>query len=128
MSRSIRQKRVADLLQAKISTILQTEMRDPRLTLVTVTKINVDRELEYANVWVCAPQGNAREAEVMTALKKAAGFIRHQVAQGVRLRKMPQLRFHWDLAPDQTEYINQVLDSLEISTNTDLEAATPNDD
>lgn len=108
---SIRQQRIADEVLTEVSRALQFEVNDPRVHLVTVTRVNVDRELDYASIWVCAAE-SSREKEIMAALQSASGFIRYQVAQRLKLRKMPQFRFYWDPAPDIFEQVNRVIDQL----------------
>jgi len=103
---------VADRIRAEISELLTREMADPRLKLVTVTDVGVDRELAYANVWVCRADGNSAEKEVMAALEGAKGFLRREIAARVQLRNAPQLVFHWDRAPDHAEKISHILDEL----------------
>ena len=112
MASTVRQKRVADRLQAVISELIQREMNDPRLELVTVTRVNIDRELEYANVFVCTVGDESRQAEVLSVLKGAHGFIRREVGRRVQLRRTPEILFHWDLAPDKGEQVEQLLDQL----------------
>ena len=94
MTSTLRQKRVADRLQVEISELFQREMNDPRLELVTVTRVNIDRELEYAHVFVSTVGDEARQAEVLAILKGAHGFIRREIGRRVRLRRTPQLVFH----------------------------------
>jgi len=112
MTSPLRQKRVAERLQAVISELIQREMNDPRLELVTVTRVNIDRELEYANVFVCTVGDETRQAEVLSVLKGAHGFIRREVGRRVQLRRTPEIIFHWDLAPDKGEQVEQLLDKL----------------
>jgi ribosome-binding factor A len=112
MTSTLRQKRVADRLQVEISELFQREMNDPRLELVTVTRVIIDRELEYANVFVCTMGDETRQAEVLAILKGAHGFIRREIGRRVRLRRTPELIFHWDLAPDKGEQVEQLLDQL----------------
>lgn len=112
MANQVRQKRVADRIRAEISELIAREMADPRLKLVTVTDVSVDRELAYANVWVCRADGNSAEKEVITALEGAKGFLRREIAARVQLRNAPQLVFHWDRAPDHAEKISHILDEL----------------
>ena len=91
-------------------------MRDDRLNLVTVTHVNVDRELEHANVWVCAPSlGEDRSEQVLSALTGAAGFIRHELASRLKLRRIPQLHFHWDVTPDKAAQIEKIIDGISVS-------------
>jgi ribosome-binding factor A len=112
MANQVRQKRVADRIRAEISELLAREMADPRLKLVTVTDVSVDRELAWANVWVCRADGDAAEKEVLAALDGAKGFLRREVAIRLQLRNAPQLVFHWDHAPDHAEKMAQILDEL----------------
>ena len=116
MANQVRQKRVADRIRAEIGDLLTREMADPRLKLVTVTDVSVDRELAYANVWVCRADGNSAEKEVITALEGAKGFLRREIAARVQLRNAPQLVFHWDRAPDHAEKISHILDELKSET------------
>jgi len=131
----LRQKRVADRLQAEISQLIQLEMNDPRLALVTVTVVNIDRELEYANVFVSTVGDEARRKEVMQALGHATGFIRREVARRVQLRRAPELIFHWDPSPEKAEQIAQLLDEIKTvdsaaadSTNLKEAAREPDSD
>jgi ribosome-binding factor A len=112
MTSTVRQKRVADRLQAVISELIQREMNDPRLELVTVTRVIIDRELEYANVFVCTVGDETRQAEVLKVLTGAHGFIRREVGRRVQLRRTPEVIFHWDVAPDKGEQVEQLLDQL----------------
>src|SRR5262245_52551308 len=112
MANQVRQKRVADRIRAEISDLIAREMSDPRLKMVTVTDVSVDRELAYANVWVCRADGNTAEPEVMKALEGAKGLLRREIATRVQLRHAPQLVFHWDRAPDHAEKMAQILDEL----------------
>jgi ribosome-binding factor A len=112
MPTPIRQKRVADRLQQEISQLLQTEMNDPRLALVSVTVVNVDRELEYANVFFSTVGDEERRKEVMRVLNGARGYIRREIARRVQLRRAPELIFHWDPSPEKAEHIAQLLDQI----------------
>lgn len=107
----LRQKRVADRLQQEVSTLL-LEMKDPRLDLVTVTRVNIDRELEYANIFVSTVGDDARRKEVLQTLDHAKGYIRREIGQRVQLRRAPEVIFHWDPSPEKAEQISQLLDEL----------------
>jgi ribosome-binding factor A len=111
MPSALRQKRVADRLLQEISALL-LEMNDPRLSLVTVTVVNIDRELEHANVFVSTVGDEARRKEVMQVLNGAKGYIRREVSHKVQLRRAPELIFHWDPSPEKAEQISHLLDEL----------------
>ncbi len=112
MPSPLRQKRVADRLLQVISQLLQSELSDPRLALVTVTRVNIDRELEYANVFVSTVGDETRRKEVLAALERARGLIRREVARRVQLRRAPEIIFHWDPAPEKAEHVAQLLDQI----------------
>ena len=110
----IRQKRTADKIRNIFSELFLREMRDPRLQDVTITEVNIDRELQYADIYVNALGDDAREKEVIDALQGAKGYLRRELASRLRARSVPQLHFHWDPTLAHAEHIGQLLDGLEI--------------
>jgi ribosome-binding factor A len=115
MPSALRQRRVADRIQAEVSELLQREIKDPRLALVTVTRVNIDRELEHANVFVSTLGDEMRQKEVLRALEGAKGFIRREIGRRVQLRRTPQMVFHWDPGPEKVEQVGRLLDELKSS-------------
>jgi ribosome-binding factor A len=94
-----RVERVGQLIREKIgSLIVEGRIKDPRVdTFLTVTRVKVSRDFSYANVYVSSfktPQGLARG---VAGLQSAAGFIQAQIANQIRLRQTPHLRFFEDL-------------------------------
>lgn len=110
----IRQERTADQIQVILSEVFLRELRDPRLAGVTVTEVLVDRELQYATVYVNALGDDDRQAEVMAGLESAAGFLRREVAQSLDLRSAPVMRFQWDPRLKYVEEVDSLLDGLDI--------------
>ena len=92
--------------------MLIREISDPRLELIYVTDVKVDKELAYADVFVSALEGHERSKEVLTGLESASGFIRRTLAGRVDLRVFPRLRFHWDPTPENADHIERVLADL----------------
>ncbi len=127
MPSPLRQKRVADRIQAEISELLLRGMKDPRLALVTVTRVNIDRELEHANVFVSTVGDEARQNEVMRVLEGATGFIRREIGRRVQLRHTPQIMFHWDPGPEKVEQVGRLLDELK-TANAPIEGDASGDD
>lgn len=109
MPSPLRMKRINDRFKEVLSVILLTKIADPRLADVSVTDVKVDRELDYANIYVSAPQGRVREKEVLEALNHAAGFIKYELANEIDLRIMPKLRFFWDVTPERADRIDTLL-------------------
>jgi ribosome-binding factor A len=110
----IRQRRTAEQIRYILSELFLRQMHDPRLQGLTITDVKIDRELQYANIYVNALGNESRQQEVMTSLDKAVGFLRRELSGRMRVRTVPQLQFHWDPTLAHAEEINQLLDSLDI--------------
>lgn len=110
----IRQKRTAEQLRLVLSELFLRELSDPRLHGITVTDVQIDRELEHADIYVSALGDESRETEVMAALGSAEGFLRRELASRVRMRKVPQLHMHWDPSLAHIQEVESILDNLNI--------------
>lgn len=90
--------RVAQELQKEIAVILQREVKDPRIGMVTVSDVEVTRDLAYAKVFVTFLFDNDQQYidQAMKGLEKAAPYIRTLVGKAMRLRIVPELRFVYD--------------------------------
>lgn len=112
MVREARVRRISDRIHQELSLVLQREVADPRLAMVTVTAVEVDRELAFATIYVTALGTQDRMNEVLSALESARGYLRRELAARVRLRSFPQLRFQWDLSYERGTRIDELLDML----------------
>jgi ribosome-binding factor A len=90
--------RIADHLRRELATLIQQGMRDPRLAMVSVTDVEVSKDLAHARVFYTTMDADSTEAaaEVTEALNRAAGFMRSQLSRDSSLRTVPQLRFRFD--------------------------------
>ncbi len=117
MPSEIRLQRISDRIRQDISEMLSMgEIHDPRLTGISITDVTVDRELAYADVYVSAIEGQAREKEVMKGLEAATGFFRRKLSKTIELRAFPRLRFHWDVTPEHADHIEKLILELKNST------------
>lgn len=99
MSREFkRSDRVAQELQKEVAVILQREVKDPRIGMVTVSDVEVSRDLSYAKIFVTFLFDNDPDAisQGMKGLEKASPYIRTLVGKAMRLRIVPELRFIYD--------------------------------
>ncbi len=110
----VRQERTAELIQQLLSEMFLREVNDPRLAGVTITEVQIDRELQYATAYVNALGDDSRREEVMAGLQSAAGFLRRELAQSLDLRSAPMLRFEWDPRLRYVEEVDELLDELDI--------------
>ena len=94
--------RIGDQMQRELAQLIQREVKDPRLGMVTVNAVKVSRDLGYADIYVSlltTEELTAESPEVkdsISVLNRAAGFLRGQVGRAMKLRVIPQLRFHFD--------------------------------
>lgn len=109
MPSPLRMKRINDRFKEVLSLVFLTKMEDPRLADVSVTDVKVDRELDYANIYVSALGGAERSREVIEALNHARGFLKYELANEIDLRVMPKLRFFWDPTPERADRIDTLL-------------------
>ena len=104
--------RVADQLQKELAVLIQREVKDPRLGMVTVSGATVSRDLGYADIYVTlrGEQDSERIKENLQVLKRAAGFLRSQIAQRIKLRHVPELRFHFDESVVRGQHLSSLID------------------
>lgn len=93
---SIRQAKVGEMIKRELAEILHRDMRDPRLALVSVTGVDVARDLTIAKVYVSVIGDEKEKAEAVKALQGASGFLRGQLGKAIDLRTVPQLAFRYD--------------------------------
>ena len=93
-----RTQRVADYLQRELAALIQHEVRDPRVGMVSITGVDVSRDLGYAKVYYTVMSSDSGDdaSESNEALNKAAGFLRSQLSRDSNMRTVPQLRFIFD--------------------------------
>ena len=107
-----RLQKIEDRIFQELSTLLLREVADPRLVGVSITKVRVDRELAYANIYVSSLEGSESADEIIAGLKHAGGYLRSELARRMQLRYTPRLRFFWDPSPEHADRIDQLIASL----------------
>jgi len=94
-----RTNRIGQLVMRELAQMIQHEVSDPRVGLVTVSHVDVTADMKYAKVFVTRLNGVDSEQDIeecLAGLKRAAGFLRRNLAGRVELRNIPELRFHYD--------------------------------
>ena len=113
MPSAIRIRKIEERIRDELAELFLYDLEDPRLSGVMATDVKIDRELEYASIYVSAIEGSERSAEVLAALTSAAGYIRRALAQSVELRSFPRLRFYWDPTPENAARLEELFHALE---------------
>lgn len=107
--------RVGDQIQRDLATLIQREIRDPRLGMVTISHVKVSKDLGYADIYFTVMAfGDQSEQDVIKAtsqiLNNAAGFLRTELARGIKLRIMPHLRFHFDTTVERGRQLHGLIE------------------
>jgi ribosome-binding factor A len=107
-----RPQRLALQIQHEVSLILSRDMRDHRVGFVTVTGVDMSPDLRYARIFVSA-MGSEREKDLaLETLNHAAGWIRRELGQRIRIKFLPEIEFRADTSQQYGERIDQLLDDL----------------
>jgi ribosome-binding factor A len=111
-----RSTRVADQMQRELAGMIGRVLEDPRVGLLTVTEVRLNKDLSHAKVFVSSIGGSLTPDELVAALQHAAGFIRHGIGQAMKLRIIPELRFIYD---DTQERAARLEDLIARANSTD---------
>ncbi len=120
-----RTERIAERIRNELSEMLIYDISDPRLEGVSITDVNVDRELAFASIYVSAFEGSVRTDEIMAGLESARGYLRRELSHRINLRSFPHLRFYWDPTFERAEHIDKLIASLQEEPPTDEEGQDP---
>jgi len=112
MASKSRARRVGDRIREELAAVLIEQVSDPRLVLITITGVEVDRELAFATVYITAMGGEDRSEEVMQGIEAAQGYLRRELAGRIQMRAFPQLRFRWDTSHEKGTRVDDLLDQL----------------
>lgn len=111
-----RTRRVADQIQRHLAELIQKELGDPRLGMVTVTAVDVSHEFEHARVFftVLGKQldDQSQIEETTEILNHAAGFLRRELARRLKLRTTPELVFVYDTSLEQGNRLADLIESV----------------
>ncbi|GJM14007.1 MAG: ribosome-binding factor A [Pseudohongiella sp.] len=127
---SSRMQRVADQIQRELASLIQMEVNDPRVGMVSVTGVEVSKDLAHARVFVTvlntltddsqlndstlSEPGDLDRLEIeenVNALNKAAGFLRSLLAKRLSTRSVPKLRFYYDGSVERGQQLSSLIDS-----------------
>ncbi len=109
---STRTERVQEFLRQEISDILMRDIKDPRLGFVTVTGVEVTKDLRHAKVFVSIMGDEAAKEQSLMILQRASGHIRSEVAHRSTMKTTPQLSFRTDTAVEQGSRIFEILQQV----------------
>lgn len=91
-----RTRRLGEQIQRELAVLIQREVKDPRVGFVTVSAVDVSRDLAHAKVYITELGEAGHRDECLQALNHAASFLRHELGQRLSVRHIPELKFTYD--------------------------------
>jgi ribosome-binding factor A len=114
-----RVQRVAEEIKKEIARIIQEELKDPRIGFVTITRVDLSRDLRMAKVYFSLLGSKKQLRDTKVGLEKSANFIRRLLGQRMHLRYVPQIMFRLDENIEYSIHISKVLDQLKHKDESD---------
>jgi len=105
-----RTRRVADQIQRELADVVRLELKDPRVGMITITDVEVTPDYAHAKVFYTLLGDAARAEEAGQGLRRAAGFLRTQLAHRLKFRTVPQLQFVYDTSVERGMKLSRLID------------------
>lgn len=110
MPQEKRNRKIADAIQRDLSELIRLEMRDPRVSMVTLTDVELTRDNAHAKVFFTSMGTEAQVESCQHGLQSAAGFLRSQLANRLTIRTVPQLHFEIDTSIERGVRLSRLID------------------
>jgi len=111
--------RIAELIREEISLILRSDVKDPRLGMLSVTRVKITPDLRHAHIYI-SPFKKEEVVETLNCLNHARGFIQRRLGDRIKLRYTPIIEFHEDDSIKYGAHIMELLENLK-KHKTDVE-------
>ncbi len=112
MQPSRRPQRLALQIQHEVSLMISRDMKDRRIGFVTITGVQMSPDLRHARIFVSLMGSESEKKESMETLTRAAGWIRHELGQRIRMKFLPDITFQPDTSQDYGEHIDRLIDEI----------------
>ena len=106
-----RTRRVGEQLRRELAELIRDELRDPRLALISMTSVQVSRDLAYARIYVTLMGDVAERSERVADLNRAAPLLRRELGRRMRLRVIPKLEFRYDEVVEHGARLSALIDA-----------------
>jgi len=113
--KSVRLLRIEDELVREVTAIIR-RLRDPRIGMVTVTGAAITGDLRQAKIFVSVLGNDSEKKSTFIALERAESFVRREVGRAIRLKVVPEIKFHCDSSAEEGEHIDSLLKGLHDDT------------
>jgi ribosome-binding factor A len=102
--------RIAEQIQRDLSGIIRSELKDPRVGMVTITDVEVAHDYAHAKIFFTVMGNKSDPAQCTEGLTRAAGFLRSELGKGMSLRVVPQLHFVYDTSIERGVHLSNLID------------------
>ena len=109
---SSRPERVGQAIRDELAQLIARDLHDPGVGFITLTRVKVSPDLQVARAYYTTMGDETARRETAKALKRAAPFLRRQIGQRIRLRRVPELDFFYDESIARGDRIEQILQEL----------------
>ena len=109
MANPQRLRRVADQIQRELAELIRTEVKDPRVGMVTITGVEVSPDFAHAKVFFTSLAAGAEE-DATIGLRRAAGFLRSMLGQRIKTHNTPELHFQYDASIESGVRLSKLID------------------
>ena len=111
-----RTRRVGEQLQRELAVLIQQEIRDPRVGMITVSAVDVSKDLAHAKVFITSLNSSELASaddhkQSIDALQHAAGFMQHELGKRLKMRTIPRLHFVYDESIQRGSDLSALIDS-----------------
>jgi len=106
-----RTRRIGEQIRRDLAELIRAELRDPRLTLVSTTSVEVSRDLAYARIYVTALCEPGERSELVAELNRAAPLLRRELGRRLRTRTVPKLEFRYDEVVERGARLSALIDA-----------------
>ncbi|MDX9706352.1 MAG: 30S ribosome-binding factor RbfA [Azospira sp.] len=120
-----RRDRVNEQVRRELAELIRTELKDPRVGMVSLTAVEVTPDYAHAKVWFSTLAGEAQVPEVILGLRKASGFLRRELGRRIRIHTIPELHFVHDASLERGADLSRLIDEANRLHGEDWEPPAP---
>ncbi len=115
-----RRDRVSEQIRRELAELIRTELKDPRVGMVSITSVEVSADYAHAKIFFSSMAGREHLPSVLTGLQKAAGFLRRELGRRITIHSTPQLHFVFDESLERGADLSRLIEeAVSISNASD---------
>jgi len=105
-----RASRVAEQIRRELAELIQLELKDPRVSLVTLTDVEISPDYTHAKVFYTSLAGAEHLPEIAQGLTRASSFLRRELGKRISIHHLPELHFVYDSSVERGTYLSHLID------------------